>query len=83
MPAHLVPLIPPEWGLWNWFVLRGAGFPAQLITRLSDSRCATAADQLAASEANLRSLYEEAAHALDQRLDDLKQQGLGTHDAGF
>jgi len=83
LPAHLTPLVPSEWGLWRWFALRGAGFPAHLIARLTGNQCATAADQLLAGETTLQSLWQEAIRALDQCLDDLRQQGLTRQDAIF
>jgi len=82
LPPHLVPLIPPDWGLWKWFVLRGAGFPARLAGLLSGKECAMAADRLASCDAALQALNQQAAHFLSLRLDVLKQD-YGWKDARF
>src|SRR5882672_5783967 len=82
MPPHLVPLVPPEWGLWKWFALRGAGFPARLAGLLSERKCAVAADRLAASDAALKALHHKAVRLLDLQLDVLKRD-YGQEDARF
>src|SRR5258707_15432912 len=73
LPPHLAPLLPPDWGLWKWFALRGAGFPARLAQMLSEKECSFAADQLAASDAALPALYRQAIHLFDSQLDVLKR----------
>ena len=40
LPSHLETLVPFEWGIWRWFVLRGAGFPSEQIERLGQPHCA-------------------------------------------
>ncbi|RZU53335.1 amino acid adenylation domain-containing protein [Krasilnikovia cinnamomea] len=42
--SHLVPLIG-DWALWSTFCLRGAGFPAELLTPLGDPELAAAVDR--------------------------------------
>lgn len=82
LPPHLVPLIPPDWGLWKWFALRGAGFPARLVGLLSEKECADAADRLAASDAALRALEQKVIQLFDLHLDVLKR-GYGHEDSRF
>src|SRR5262249_38054464 len=72
LPSHLISLIPSEWGIWRWFILRGSGFPVRLLHRLSDETCGAAADELISSEKRLAAVYEDAAHALNQALDALR-----------
>lgn len=72
LPSHLISLIPSEWGIWRWFILRGSGFPLRLLQRLSEERCQAAADELISSEKRLGAVYEDAAHALNQALDALR-----------
>jgi hypothetical protein len=43
---HLVPLRDQRWGLWRWGCLRGAGFPAAMVSDLSSPACVAGADRL-------------------------------------
>jgi len=43
---HLVPLTDQRWGLWRWGCLRGAGFPAAMVSDLSSPACVAGADRL-------------------------------------
>src|SRR5438105_2435638 len=52
-PRHLVELPGGEWALWRWVALRGAGFPADGVLRLSAPAAAAAADLLLLAEARL------------------------------
>ncbi len=82
LPPHLAPLIPPDWGLWKWFALRGAGFPARLAGLLSEKECAVAADRLAASDVALQALKHKAIYLFDLQLDVLKRD-CGHEDSRF
>ena len=79
LPKHLAPLVPAEWAVWRWFVLRGAGFAAETISRLSEPWCASAADQLLTAEAALKERYQAAIRIFNQALDSLS---LKDQDAG-
>jgi len=45
-PGHLVLFPDTSWGLWRWFALRGAGFPASQVLQLALPTCAQAVDFL-------------------------------------
>src|SRR6476646_6944777 len=74
VPPQLETLVPLEWGVWRWFVLRGAGFPAEQITRLAQPRCAAAADALISAEERLQSLFQNAIRTLNKTMDELHRQ---------
>lgn len=82
-PAHLQNLVPGAWGVWRWFVLRGAGFPARLIEELSQPACCATADVFFATEERLENEFEAAIVGLDAVLDHLKAQGHQTRDEAF
>ncbi|HEX8128484.1 MAG TPA: lantibiotic dehydratase [Pyrinomonadaceae bacterium] len=67
LPPHLMPLAGGEWAVWRTFALRGAGFPANGVLRLSASECAAAADAVVEAEAELRragtAALESISHA--------------------
>src|SRR5215213_3164777 len=58
LPAHLLPLPGEEWALWRWSGLRGAGFSASGVLRLSVPDCAAAADRLLDAEGELREAHK-------------------------
>jgi hypothetical protein len=60
-PAHLVPLGETGWHLWRHVVVRGTGFPARQVLRLSDPALAAAADRVAAGGDRARFDAEYAA----------------------
>lgn len=71
LPAHLIRL-PGEWAAWRCIALRGAGFPASYVLRLSAPECAAAADELlSAGEAQARA-RRAALDALREELDALR-----------
>ncbi|HVG21072.1 MAG TPA: lantibiotic dehydratase [Blastocatellia bacterium] len=69
---HLVPLGKYEWGVWRWVGLRGAGFPADQVFKLSAPECARAADLLLDCEEELRGAKAEALKTLNEGLDALR-----------
>jgi lantibiotic biosynthesis dehydratase-like protein len=83
LPGHLETLVPNEWGIWRWFVLRGAGFPARLITELSQPDCGAAADALLAAERSLDDEFAAAIVHVDTVLDTLKAEGRQNRDEAF
>jgi len=76
LPPHLVSLVPVEWGLWHWFVLRGAGFPVAGVERLAEPACASAADELAGIEAAIEDGFPAAIRALNAALDQYAAAGI-------
>ncbi|HYG09873.1 MAG TPA: lantibiotic dehydratase [Pyrinomonadaceae bacterium] len=51
LPEHLMRLMPGgQWAVWRWVCLRGAGFPAMEVLRLSSPESARAADALSEAE---------------------------------
>src|SRR5438270_5835873 len=83
LPPHLEAFVPFEWGIWRWFVLRGAGFPAEQITRLAQPRCTAAADALVLAEERVQSLFQNAIRTLNRTMDELRQQGEDRYDITF
>ena len=75
LPPHLEILIPDEWGIWRWFVLRGAGFPADQINRLAQPGCAAVADALISAEERIQSLLQNAIRRLNDAMDELRRKG--------
>ncbi|HEU5460431.1 MAG TPA: lantibiotic dehydratase, partial [Pyrinomonadaceae bacterium] len=66
-PQHLVALDRGRWFLWRCIGLRGAGFPANLLLKLSSPPCAAAAEEYLVAEA-------ETHRALHAALDDVRRQ---------
>jgi hypothetical protein len=66
LPPHLAPLAGGEWAVWRTFALRGAGFPATGVLRLSASECAAAADEVVFAEAELRQAVTATLEALSR-----------------
>lgn len=83
LPAHLETLVPSEWGIWRWFVLRGAGFPAELVKGLAQPSCAARADALIAAEDRVQCLFQNAIRSLNEALNQLSQKGEDRYGASF
>src|SRR6185312_7391447 len=83
LPLHLEMLVPAEWGIWRWFVLRGAGFPAELINRLAQPSCAAHADELILAEDRVQLLFQNAIRSLNEIMDALRAQGEDRYGASF
>jgi hypothetical protein len=69
MSEHLVALAGGRWALWRWAALRGAGFPADWVDRLSAPECAAAADRVLLAEEVARSVRSEALIALRDEME--------------
>jgi hypothetical protein len=65
LPSHLIALPGGEWAVWRCVGLRGAGFPAAEILKLSSPTVSSSADSLLETEAVTRSLRSRAIDALD------------------
>lgn len=83
LPPHLETLVPFEWGIWRWFVLRGAGFPAERTEGLAQPACAVAADALILAEERVQHLFQRAIRALNDTMDELRRQGEDRYGATF
>lgn len=72
--GHLVLFPDTSWGLWRWFALRGAGFPASQVLQLALPTCAQAVDFLLTCEGEVEharlqlwtTLCDEASNTLDE-----------------
>ncbi|MDY7091389.1 MAG: lantibiotic dehydratase [Acidobacteriota bacterium] len=73
-PPHLEPLPGERWGLWRWFCLRGAGFPAREVLRLASPSVAEAADRVLAAEGHLEACREAALEELRDGLEELEKR---------
>jgi len=80
LAEHLLALPGGEWALWRCVALRGAGFPASHVLRLSSARCAAAADRLLDAERDAELAREEALACVAGSLDRLKAEGLWDSD---
>src|SRR6185503_10923398 len=65
LPSHLIDLPGGEWAVWRCVGLRGAGFPAAEVLKLSSPIATSSADFLLEIEASARSLRSRAIDALD------------------
>jgi hypothetical protein len=83
LPPHLTSLVPSQWAVWRWFVLRGAGFPSGLVNRLTQPECASAADSVIQAEIEVEREFQAAIRALNEALDRLKSEGVQRHDEKF
>jgi hypothetical protein len=72
LPEHLVALPGGEWALWRSLCLRGAGFPAAQVLKLSSPECAAAADQLLDAEDERERIRHEALAEVNKSIDDLR-----------
>ncbi|MFY9573908.1 MAG: lantibiotic dehydratase, partial [Blastocatellia bacterium] len=72
LPSHLLQLPGEKWALWRCSGLRGAGFSASGVLRLSAPDCAAAADRLLDAEGHVREARKAALDAVNLALDDLR-----------
>lgn len=73
-PEHLAALPGGQWALWRWVAVRGAGFPAAKVLRLSLPQCAFDADALREAEDRVGRAQEQALGAVRARLDNLRSE---------
>lgn len=74
---HLVALpgSEGEWALWRWVGLRGAGFPASTMTKLSAPECVAAADALIEAERSAAQAEETPLEKVRGALDAMQSGG--------
>ena len=66
---HLVDLDSGQWSLWRCIGLRGAGFPANLLLKLSSSACSEAADECLDAEVESERTAQAALEYVRLQLD--------------
>jgi hypothetical protein len=72
---HLVVFPGGQWSLWRTACLRGAGFPAADVLRLSTPDCAAGADQVLTAEEAVATARAQAQAEVNLRLDALRCNG--------
>ena len=70
--AHLHHLAGSGWALWRCVGLRGAGFPASRVLKLSAPECAAVTDRLLSLEESAEALHEHALNLVRNALDELR-----------
>ena len=75
LAPHLFPLPDSDWALWRCVGLRGAGFPAARVLRLSTPECAALADSILQHEDAAENARAAASAAIDESLDQLRRTG--------
>lgn len=76
LPEHLVALAcAPAWALWRSTCLRSAGFPVDLMARLAEPECVTAADLLVDAQAAADRTRADALTAVNAELDAARALG--------
>jgi hypothetical protein len=83
VPPHLEMLVPAEWGIWRWFVLRGAGFPAEQIKLLAQPSCAAEADALISAEDRVQYLFQNVIRTFNDIMDELRRKDEDRYGAVF
>src|SRR5262245_62821812 len=68
LPAHMVARFGADWSAWRWAVLRGAGFPADLVLTLAAPEAAASADALICAE--------DEEHRTQRAVLDARRQAL-------
>jgi hypothetical protein len=64
LPEHLVSLAAGAWSMWRTAVVRGAGFPASDVLKLSDLKCASAIDEIFEAEEESQRTRSQAISVL-------------------
>src|SRR5215470_869346 len=61
-----------EWALWRWLAVRGTGFPATLVNKLSQTDCAVAADRIFQAAEEEEKARGVALGVVNKALDELR-----------
>jgi Lantibiotic dehydratase, N terminus len=72
LPEHLMALPGGEWALWRTVGLRGAGFPATLVDKLSAPECAAVAERLLQASEIAQISLQKALDAVKLALNELE-----------
>ncbi len=73
--SHLVSIVADEWAAWRWFVLRGAGFPAAVVSDLAEPECSAAAHKLIEAETVLASAFNSTISAFENEVERMSRGG--------
>lgn len=73
LPEHLIELPGGEWAFWRWIGLRGAGFPAADIFKLSAPTAARAADLFFDAEEREQAEKSDLLKQINADLDALRR----------
>ena len=73
LPEHLVVLGGQQWALWKSVCVRGAGFPATEVLKISSPAIAASADRLLQAEEEAEAAHGAALEAVNKSLDALRQ----------
>ena len=73
LPEHLIGF-SDEWGAWRQVGLRGAGYPASEVLRLSAPDCAVAADNVIHAELKSEEAQSTALSVVRNELDALRRE---------
>lgn len=72
VPEHLINMPGGPWALWRWVALRGAGFPAAEVLKLSSPECAAAADRLLQLQEEAERARERGLELVNKALDAMR-----------
>src|SRR5690242_5044849 len=64
LPSHLVALSEPDWAMWRWSCVRGAGFPIVQVLSLANSAYIRYIDKFLAQESLDTLLQQKLRHEL-------------------
>jgi hypothetical protein len=65
---HLIRLPGSKWAFWKWVALRGSGFPAAEVLKLSVAESVALGDQLLADQESTEQAWEKALSALRRQI---------------
>ena len=75
LPEHLIALPGGRWALWRCVGLRGAGFPAASVLKLSAPLCAGAADRITRAEEEKERARQNAVRVIERALEEIRARG--------
>jgi hypothetical protein len=81
LPEQLIALPGGRWAMWRCVALRGAGFPASEVLRLSSPECGAAADRLAAEEEAAGRARVRALEATEAAIGGIRAAGVWAESA--
>src|SRR5882672_573217 len=66
LPGHLVGLPEPNWAMWRWSCVRGAGFPITQLLQFATPPCIMAIDAFLSHEALTKPLQQKLQQEISQ-----------------
>ncbi len=73
LPDHLIGVSGYEWAFWKTIGLRGAGFPASQVSKLSAPSAAAAADQVSKAQEGLERVKSRALEEVSGAIEALRR----------